>query len=223
MKKLLASLLAFVGLAGAAPPEKKVQTIDPKTILFSTPTLSDDLAQLEPVTKKTSDADVMFHEDEWCQVEFFTKDRLPELQKLLKDYKQFEKTHRTQHGWRKVYVRKILRTPIVSGAKPVQELERLLGVRAGASPMLFSSNTISGQVKDGFSLPLGGNVTLYGYVNGQSIPVLGALVGKNPEDLKLTQAFIRLNASNGLILVDWRAQVVLVSVNKSGQIEFWRP
>jgi hypothetical protein len=223
MKKLLASFLAFAGLANVAPHQQKVQTIDPKSILFTTPTLSNDIAELEPVTKKPVSTDFVFPEDEWSQVEFFTKDRLAEVQKLLKEYKPFEQTHRAQYGWREVYVRKIQRALIVTGAQPVQQLERLLGVKAAGAPILFSSNSISGRVKEGFSLPLGGNVTLYGYVAGQGIRVLGAIIGENPDDFNLTQAFMKLNANSGLILVDWRAQAVLVSVSKSGQIEVWRP
>ena len=46
---------------------------------------------------------------------------------------------------------------------------------------LFSSSTIGGQVKDGFTISLGGNVALYGYTNDEGIPVLGASVGQNPD------------------------------------------
>lgn len=223
MKKFLTSLFAVACLSNAAPAQPTVQTLDHKSILFTSPTLSNDIAPLETVTREPSKADFIFHEDEWSQVEFFTKDRLAEIQKLLKEYKQFEQAHRTQYGWREVYVRRIQRTPVVSGSLPIQQLERLLGAKAGTAPMLSSSNTISGRVKDGFSLPLGGNVTLYGYVADHGIPMLGAIVGHNPDDLKLTNAFMKLNANNGTILVDWRSQVVLVSVSKSGKIDVWRP
>lgn len=223
MKRLLASLLAIVGVAGTAQTQPKVQTIDPKTILFTTPTLSNDIAQLEPANRQPSKADFVFHEDEWSQVEFFPKSQFPEVQRLLKEYKPFEKTHRVQHGWREVYVRRISRVPVIPGMHPVQQLERLLGVKAGAAPLLFSSSTVSGSVKNGFSLPLGGNVTLYGYTDGQGIPVLGAIVGRNPDEFRLTQAFMKLSSDRGLILVDWRSQLVLVSVAPSGQVEAWRP
>ena len=223
MKRLLASILASVGIAGVAQPQSKIQTVDPKTILFTTPTLSNDIAQLEPVDKQPNHDDFVFHEDEWSQVEFFPKAQLPEVQRLLKEYKPFEQAHRLQHGWREVYVRKIQRVPVISGSHPVRQLERLLGVKAGAAPMLFSASTVSGRVKNGFSVPLGGNVTLYGFTEGQTIPVLGAIVGKSPDDSKLTQAFAKLSTSNGLLLVDWRAQLVLMSVSPSGQIEVWRP
>ena len=223
MRKLVASLLAIVGVAGAAQPQPKVQTIDPKTILFTTPTLSNDIAELDPVDRQLNNTDFIFHEDEWSQVEFFPKAQLSEVQRLLSEYKPFEQAHRAQHGWREVYVRKVQRVPVVSGSQPVKHLEQLLGVSASAAPMLFSSSAVSGSVRNGFSLPLGGNVTLYGYTEGESIPVLGAIVGRNPDDSKLTQAFVKLSIRNGLILVDWRSQLVLVSVAPSGQIEVWRP
>lgn len=223
MKKFITSLLALAGLANAAPPQQDIQSLDPNSILFTTPTISNDIAPLEPVRQKPSNADFIFHEDEWSQVEFFSKGRLAEIQRLLKEFKSFEQANRAKVGWRKVYVRKITREPIVVGSGAIQQLEQLLGVKATTPPILFSSSELSGRVKNGFSLPLGGNVTLYGFADDRGIPVLGANVGEHPDDLKLTNAFMKLNSKKGLILVDWRAQVVLVSVDKSGQINVWRP
>lgn len=223
MKKLLASLLALAGVVGNAQPQQKVQMLDPKGILFSTPTLSNDLAQLEPVNRLPSSSDFVFHEDEWSQVEFFPRSQLGEVQRLLKEYKPFERTHRVQHGWREVYVRKIRRVPVLSGVDAKRQLEALLGARAGSAPMLFSGGSVSGSVKNGFSMPLGSNVTLYGFSDEQGIPVLGASIGKSPDDSKLTKAFMKLNADRGLILVDWRAQLVLLSVAPNGQVDVWQP
>jgi hypothetical protein len=223
MKKLLASLLAAIGVASPAHGQPKVQTMDPKAILYSTPTLSNDIAELVPVLAKPGSSDFVFHEDEWSQVEFLPKSQLPEVQRLLKEFKSFEQEHRAQYGWRQVYVRRLQRLPVISGDQPLQQLEAVLGVHAGEAPMLFSSGTVSGRVRNGFSLPLGGNVTLYGYTEGTAIRVLGAIVGRNPDNFKLVQAFMKLNASAGLILVDWRAQQVLVSVAPSGSIQAWRP
>lgn len=223
MKKLLATLLAFVRVAGNAQPQPKVQMLDPKTILLTTPTLSNELAQLEPVHRQPSGSDFVFHEDEWAQVEFLPRAQLGEVQRILKEYKPFERANRVQHGWREVYVRKVHRTPVLSGANAKHQLESLLGAKVGSAPMLFSGGSVSGSVRNGFSLPLGGNVTLYGFSDWQGIPVLGAIIGKDPDDSKLTKAFMKLNTERGLILVDWRAQLVLVSVSSSGQVDVWQP
>jgi hypothetical protein len=78
-------------------------------------------------------------------------------------------------------------------------------------------------VKDGFSLPLGGSITLYGYTSPAGIPVLGALAGDNPDHDRLVEAFIKLNATEGLLLVDWRQQMALEAIAANGNIEVWRP
>ena len=223
MKKILATLLGLVGVATAAPQEPKPQKFDLSSILYTTPTISNDIAALDPIDHQPGDAAFGFHEDEWCQVEFLPKAELPTVQHLLTEYQAFERENRAQHGWRNVFVRKLSRRPVVSGAQPVQQLERTLGIKAGAAPLIFSSGSVSGSARNGFSFPLGGNVTLYGYSDAQGIPVLGADVGANADDSKLTDAFRKLSVSNGLILVDWRAQLVLVSVAPSGEFAVWRP
>ena len=197
--------------------------VDPRTILFTVPTLSDDIAPLEPITAKPGKADFAFHEDEWSQIEFFPKGQLVEVQRLLREFKPFERAHRVQNGWRDVFVRKVQRLPVISGADALAQLEGLLGSKASAAPILFTASSISGRVKNGFSLPLGGNIMLYGHVDVSGITPLGAHVGTNPDDRRLTEAFIKLNKGNGLILVDWRSQLLLHGVDTTRHIEVWRP
>lgn len=160
MKKLIASLLAFAGVTGSAQSMQVPQNIDPRTILFSVPTLSDDIAALERMDRALKGADLAFHEDDWTQVEFLPKSLLPEIQRMLKEYKTFEQANRVKNGWRKVYVRKIQRRPLISGPKPIEQLEKILGAKAAGAPVLYSSATSGGRVKDGFTLSLGGNVAL---------------------------------------------------------------
>lgn len=222
-KTFLASLLALFGVTGATEPQQKVQSLDPSTILFTTPTLSNDVAALEPVTSLPNENRLVFHEDEWSQVEFLPKSQLKVVQRILKEFKPFEEANRAKIGWRKVYVRKFDRIPVLSGAEQILALESTLGVNLSRPPIIQSAGNYTGQVKNGFTLALGGNVTLYGYAAEQSIPVLGADVGRNADDLKLTQAFMKLSNQLGLILVDWKAQTVYVSVTSSGEIEAWRP
>ena len=126
-------------------------------------------------------------------------------------------------GWRNVFVRRMERCPVISASDPVETLRNVVGGIAGPGPILHSSGTYIGRVKNGFSLSIGQSVSLYGYSHSNSIPVLGAHVGPNPDDSKLAEAFAKLNLSHGVILVDWRAQMVLVSVDRDGQIEVWRP
>jgi len=223
MRTLLTSLLALVGAASPAQTPKNPGNLDPSTILYTTPTLSNDIAGLEPISGQPKPGELIFHEDEWSQVEFLPKSQLGEVQRLLKEYKTFEQANRATYGWRKVYVRRLQRFPVVSGEQPIPALEKVLGAVAAPGPILSSAGATTGRVRNGFTVPLGGNVWLYGYQSAHGVPVLGAYVGEHPDDLRLTQAFIKLNSSTGAILVDWRAQVVLLSTTAAGQVELWRP
>jgi hypothetical protein len=223
MKKILTSLLAFLGISGSVSATQEHQSIDPRRVLFSVPTISNDLAPLEPAKAKPSQTDFAFHEDDWAQVEFLPRSQFPVVQRLLQEYKTFEAANRAQRGWRNTYVRKFERIDVIHGTDALKQLESILGAKAGPAPVLFSSNAVTGRVTNGFSVPFGRGVTIYGYTNAGGIPVLGALVGQNPDDRRLVEAFQRLNAKEGLILVDWRQQLVLVSVALDGKIDLWRP
>jgi len=202
-----------------------VKTVDPNAILFSMPTMSSDRPQLEKVEGKPTDADFVLHEDDWRQIEFLPRDHLSEVKRTLTELKAFDEANRAQYGWHNIYVRRISETTVIGGgSKALQHLESVLGAKAGPAPILhYSTSAITGRVRNGFSLPLGGNITLYGYVSEEGIPVLGASVGSNPDGHKLTDAFTKLNSSDGLLLVDWSAQLVLELVGSDGKILAWQP
>jgi len=224
MKKILSAALGLIGISTSAAPDQKTQSLDPKSILFSVPTISNDLAPVEEFDGDPRGADVAFHEDEWRQIEFFAQSQLSAVQRMMKEYKAFEAEHRTEHGWRNVYVRKIDQAPpVLSGPQALHELEVVLDAKAGPAPVLFSSGSVAGQVVDGFSIPLDGSVLLYGYANHSGIPILGALLGENPDHQALVRAITKLNAQKQLVLADWCQQLILASVARSGQLETWCP
>lgn len=195
--------------------------VDPHDILFSIPTLSNELAPLLPVTEQPTEADFFLHEDDWEQMEFFSADRADEVQAALSEYHLFEAAHRTEGGWRKAYLRTLARSTVLNLS--VSELASALGCSIGPAPLLHCANTLSGQVQDGFSMALGGNVSLYGLSDAQGIPVLGVSIGPEADNARLIAAFVKLHASHGLILVDWRSQMLLRAANAAGQLDIWRP
>ncbi|MFZ6873986.1 hypothetical protein ACO0LF_18160 [Undibacterium sp. Di27W] len=196
-------------------------TVDPNDILFSVPTLSNELATLLPVTVQPTAADFLLHEDEWEQMEFFAGERVDEVQATLQEYHLFEAEHRAEVGWRKAYLRQLARTTVLNLS--VAKLAAALGGEVGPAPLLYYGNTLSGQVQDGFSITVGGNVSLYGYSDAHGIPVLGVNMGPEADNNKLVAAFSYLHANHGLILVDWRSQMLLRAANAAGQLDIWRP
>lgn len=231
MKKWLASIVAVTGLVQPAFADDKVQTIDPNSVFFTIPTISNDLAPLETVGSPPRSDEPRMHEDDWCQVEFFRASYVPELERILKEYKAFEASNRdtvTVKGsqypvWRKVYVRRVLRQPLLSGGNPTAQLAKIVGGEVGPPPALFSASAWSGRVKNGFTVQVGRSVDLYGYVADGGIPVLAASVGPNPDDQSLVTAFGKLNAALGLVLVDWKSQFILVGMSPDGKVQAWQP
>ena len=223
MKKLLASALALVGISAGAQAQPTLQAVDPKSIGFTTPTLSNDLADLDPISGRPSKEDLVFHEDEWAQVEFLRADQLPAIKKTLGEFKSFEVAHRTKYGWTDVFVRRLPREVLVAGDGALQHLHGVLGVMPGPAAILFSSNTVTGRVRSGASFDLGGNIVLYTAPARSGVLVLGANVGRNPDDSRLMSAFAKLSASDRLVLVDWRQQLVLTAMTPDGRVDAWRP
>lgn len=223
MKKTFGALLAQAGLGSASAAQPPVQMIDPAKVLFSMSTLAGENPAVTPVAQ-VKDFDLVFHEDEWRQVEFYPRSRLAEVERTLTELKAFEVLHAQGKGWSKIFLRKIRDAPVLSGADALDSMGRRFGAAAAAAPILFyGSNTIVGRVADGFSLPLGGGITLYGVRGPAGIRVLGANVAAGADDQTLTGAFATLSASDHLIIVDWRAHMILVAVGENGQIEVWRP
>lgn len=222
MKTVLTAILSMLGLSSAAvaeTPPKKVETVSVDSIRFTMPTVATDAVAFEMPNARSFEGAPQFHEDEWAQLEFFSKSRFGEMQKKLKELKAFEVNNRTQYGWNKIYARKISRQVI--DELPQNISGELKGISRPA-PILTTSSHPLGQVKNGFSIELGKNAYLYGLKSAERITVLGASL-QGADDMLLANAFSILNKKYGLILVDWRQQFVLVSVGKNGEFEMWRP
>lgn len=226
------NLLSLFGIGGASkkagspsvpvPSAATPQLLPPGDILFSTSTIADDMAALTEVGEPEP-SDLVFHEDEWRQVEFFNKGRLVELTATLTELKAFSTTHRQNFGWSKVYIRRLDPGLVVEGSLAVASVAGELGADVGAGPVLFTGAALVGRVARGFTLPLGSGVVLYGFQDDEGIPVLGAFVASGGDDQALVRAFTKLSTSHELVLVDWRAQMLLVGVETDGNIKAFRP
>jgi hypothetical protein len=222
--RTLLGFLAMIAMGARALADAPVRYVNPNDILFSTSTLSNDAAPLEAFSGKAGRQDLIFHEDEWRQIEFFPKERLGEVERMLTELKSFETAHRRKLGWDKVYVRRLADAPVLSGRLALRSLEKTLGSKAAAAPLVYTgARTIIGSVAGGFSLPLGGRVSLYGITDRTGIAVLGADLNAPADNQVLTRAFAKLSARYHLILVDWRAERALISMSADGQASVFAP
>jgi hypothetical protein len=222
MKKWFAPLLAVFGSSTAAEPTPKVATVDPRVLLYSMPTVAADQLEFSVPTRESFQGAPQFHEDEWGQVEFFPKGRLAEIQGLLANFKRFEQQHRRNSGWDEIFARRIDRRAIVSGSDPVSRIATTLSAAPGNSPILVAGSSPLGQVRSGFSIAVAPGIHLYGLNSGKVVTVLAAILSE-ADNMDLVRVFTKLNAAEDLILVDWRSQFVLLSVDTAGRVDMWRP
>jgi hypothetical protein len=162
------------------------------------------------------------HEDDWRQLEFYANSRRTEIERLLRELKIFEKQHRKGSGWDAIFVRKLPPAPALRGSDALHGLSDKLNAVPRAGPILFyGSTTITGRVANGFSIEISKGLFLYGVSAANGIEVLGAAVDGG--DLELTKVFSTLNKSDGLILVDWRSQMLITGVAADGNLIVWKP
>ncbi|NHZ95967.1 hypothetical protein [Massilia sp. CCM 8734] len=189
------------------------------SILFSLPTIANDLPDFDVPSPESLERAPQFHEDEWRQLEFVSRDRLGEVQTMLGELNTFEAANRNGHGWEKIYIRDLPASPI-AGLAP--DFGNAFDFTPCPAPILTTSAQPLGQVSCGFGMEIGPNAWLYGVEQAGTVTVLGASL-QGGDDMLLVNAFSALNQRYGLILVDWFQQCVLVSVDSDGQMEIWRP
>lgn len=223
MNKFLSSILSSIGLTSKVSKDNTVLNIVPQQILCTIPTISSDEIQLIPFEKELNDTCVIFHEDDWAQIEFYSKNQIDIIKNKLKDYKEFEKKHKLDMGWSNLYIRTMQRLPIFTTNNQIQSIETALNVKVGSAPILVTMSEILGQVKNGFSFDVNEDVILYGYADGNEILFLGALV-KNNNYNELAKAFYKLNSNDDIVLVDWIQQVIFLDLNRNdNSIKLWQP
>lgn len=225
MKVVLAGLLTLAGLVSATAFGQPARVIDPKTVLFTISTLADDTAPVTPLKGKPGADDLALSEDSWRQIEFFPANREQEIRQALLALKAFEAEQRAPNGgWKKPYLRKLPDQPVIAGKTALGTLAKDLGVAARPAPVVTQgANTVVGRVTNGFTLPIGRGVSLYGTSDANGIAVLAANVREGAEDDALLNAFLKLNAKHQMILVDWRAHLLLLGIAPGGSVRSWRP
>ncbi len=206
---------------GSKSNEIENAKVDLASIAYSMPTVAADVLTFSRPTEASFDGAPLFHEDEWCQIEFLPQDALVVLQTTLTRYKSFELAHRLQHGWSELFSRELSRGVVVAGADAVERVAKLFGTAPTNAPILSTTSRPLGQVEGGFSIRASPDLLLYGLADDRGITALGAML--HDDDMQLSQAFLMLHSAENLVLVDWRGKLALCGVDSDGSFVAWRP
>jgi hypothetical protein len=178
-----------------------VQTVNLNDILFTTSTLNNAL----PEFKEKTDTCAFFHEDEWRQVEFISKDQKPSIDKEIAKIKDIYDNHshkgKDYVGFKKVAVRDLITQPLsVDFSKLKSCLTdkpiKMIGLGLENNP---------GQVKDGFYFTIDG-IGYYGILDNNVVKTFCIYSSDSDEQLKAATIHLaKLLTKENLYLVDWRS------------------
>jgi hypothetical protein len=178
---------------------RKVQYVDPKTILFSLPTVADVIPEeAEPGDLVGA---LVMHEDDWLQLELMPVERVKQATADLDAVRAVLTQERQGSGFKQLHVRKAVPAPFEGHPLTLAKLKALFG--STTQRVGYRSTTTA--LKGCFAFRLTSGAWLYGQEAGGNIAALG-LSTREPEALQRMP---------GLALIDWCAAEVVRSDAKS--------
>lgn len=185
----------------------KVISVDTNDILYSIPTLSNDvinLAGIDCVTDPeiTDNEKAFIHPDDWRQIEFVSKEHLKTISNEIQNINNIyldQKKNNTMSGFKNLYVR-TLPNPIVSTDLILNNLLLFLNVRNKKHLAFPEINNI---VTNGFFYYLSDNCGIYGiYDKDEKIKLIGILISNKPSKDEIS-TLINYGHNYNLVIVDW--------------------
>ncbi|HZS86868.1 MAG TPA: hypothetical protein VFE42_05175 [Chloroflexota bacterium] len=172
--------------------------IDPRAVLFSLPTICDAIPHLAPGTTKVDKHIFVFHEDDWRQIEFISRDHAAEMQEELRAIRHVYKAASIGPGFRAIHVRQRIATPLRLPWSAV--LSAFPDARAYDG---IAYRQAAGLIEGGFGLDVAG-ITLFGQQHDAIVYAL-CLAGAPTQGTE--EAWNRRlkpwMAGHDLLLVDW--------------------
>jgi hypothetical protein len=206
------------------PDQSKPKLLSPGGIWFSTPTLSDELPEID-IDAHPHASDLVLHEDDWRQCEFVSTQHFELINKELLAIRQIQMDYSNpsgQFGWSKVHIRKLIKNPLL----PPFDWLPLLRV-AGVEPSAIAGVSVRDWLrpgvsvfKDSFSFKAG-KLPMYGLRDGESVQVLciepGERAGLPKEQAEQLAMHV---VGHRAILVHWPSAACLNSVE--GLVDFFQ-
>lgn len=170
----------------------KIEMVDPRELLFSLPTINDQIAETEQVS-----IDNLFtiHEDDWRQAEFISKKYHSEIKKELESVIEINEKHRVGNGFDKIHIRQLITQPLDDKNINLEELKGLLNIARNSNGFGLAK---IGKVKNSFAFQSSDGATFYGQTKNGLISVLCV---HNGEDS--VQTIKHIAEKYDIVFVDW--------------------
>jgi hypothetical protein len=180
-----------------------IGTIHPSKVLFSLPTICDEVPGVASGTSKLGRKVLELHEDDWRQIELVALSHQLQIDNCLAAVRQVYAEQRTADGFFKgLHVRNEV-------ARPLEDCRLSLQAFLNYFPSLtllegLAYRYVAGLIEGGFACAAPSGLQLYGVEKAGSVTALGLLPAKVGPCVELEgHALARLMRDHGLSLVDW--------------------
>jgi hypothetical protein len=186
-----------------------VQRLPPGDILYSLPTISNELPSMLAGSSKLEKRVLELHEDDWRQVEWVSDSLMDSVEGELAAIREIYAQHREPGGFRKLHVRTAIPDPL---AATILTLEGFAGALGRDATKLdgVAAQGVAGLVANGFAMRLLSSIEVYGLSSEGRIRVIGFQNRQvNNAPLYDLRNLAAIAAGHQLLLVDWyRATIV---------------
>ena len=178
-----------------------VQLVSPGDILFSLPTLSNDIAELEPAASLENL--LVVHEDDWRQCELVCRHHAGQIEAELAQVRRIHETEGQGGAFRKCHVRSTIPLPLDGASLSLAALRGALRAEKAYAGVAF--NHVAAVVKRGFAFRCAHGFDVWGQL-GEGGDVAFACLPHLDTVLAAPEgrdAFDALLAQHDLVFVDW--------------------
>jgi hypothetical protein len=178
-------------------------------VLFSLPTIANEMPGPEEGSTKINKNTLELHEDDWRQVEWVAASHRPAIEAEFAAIRDIYEHHRIESGFKEIHVRERLPAPLSTATISFQDLLAIAGPHATRFDGISWSG-LAGITADSFAFKLLSSIEIYGISRGTSVIVTAFQNTRTnnvaADDLQNLATFA---ARHNLLLVDWcRTQLV---------------
>ncbi len=179
----------------------EILDIDPNTVLFSLPTINDDIAAVKEAKISLEDALIVL-EDDWRQFEFISNSFNSSIDEEMKAIKSIYENHREGIGFNQIHVRKIIKEPLRDKFLHFDRIKHLFSIKRTFSGVAF--NNIAAAIVNGFALETQSGWLLWGQVDvSGNIIALNLREAENANVDEIEPEIESFMSENCLYLVNW--------------------
>jgi len=180
--------------------KQEIFNIEPTNVLFSLPTISNDMAMVEAVSS-LEDVLILL-EDDWRQFEFLSISLNDLVHQEIQDILAIYHTQCEESGFKQLHVRKRIPEPLSGVTLPLESLAQAFDIKKRFSGVAFNNSAAT--IVNGFAWQTGSGWIFWGQTDAQGNLVVLCLLPPHDADAEIMAKKIDDFALlNDLLLIDW--------------------